>query len=148
MTVSKGEGVVVVGVDGSPSSRRALRWAVDQAEATGMRVMAVQAWQVPTMYGAGAMVMPGVDWGEKARTELESTVASAAGKEPRVPIEQRLVEGHPASALLDQAEKAGADLLVVGSRGHGGFVGMLLGSVSLHVVTHARCPVVVIHDNA
>ncbi|MEV3936804.1 universal stress protein [Glycomyces sp. NPDC049804] len=147
MTVPESSGgVVIVGVDGSPSSRRALRWAVEQAEATGKRVVAVQAWQVPAMYGTGAMVMPGVDWGEEARTALESTVASAVGKESRAAIEQRVVEGHPASALLDQVGDADSDLLVVGSRGHGGFVGMLLGSVSLHVVAHARCPVVVVHD--
>ncbi|MBO3731546.1 universal stress protein [Glycomyces niveus] len=141
-----GNGVVIVGVDGSPSSRRALRWAVEQAGATGKRVVAVQAWQVPAAFGTGAMVMPGVDWGEEARTALESTIASAVGKDSRARIEQRVVEGHPASALLAQIEDASADLLVVGSRGHGGFVGTLLGSVSLHVVAHARCPVVVVHD--
>lgn len=147
MTVSEAEhGVVMVGVDGSPSSRRALRWAVDQAAATGKRVVAVQAWQVPTMYGTGAMVMPGIDWGEEARISLESIVASAVGERPQVPIEQRAAEGHPARVLLKHAQNA--DLLVVGSRGHGEFVGALLGSVSLHVVAHARCPVVVVHDEA
>lgn len=141
-----GHGAVIVGVDGSPASRRALRWALEQAEATGKRVVAVHAWQVPTVYGTGAMVMPGVDWGDEARISLESIISSAVGKDTPVPIEQRVIEGHPAAVLLDQAEDA--DLLVVGSRGHGGFVGMLLGSVSLHVVTHASCPVAIIHDEA
>jgi nucleotide-binding universal stress UspA family protein len=145
MTVSEAErGVIIVGVDGSPSSRRALRWALQQAEATGKRIVAVQAWQVPAVYGTGAMVMPGVQWGEEARVSLESIIASAIGDQSRVPIEQRVIEGHPAAVLLSQA--ADADLLVVGSRGHGGFVGTLLGSVSRHVVSHTPCPVVVVPD--
>ncbi|WP_205328581.1 universal stress protein [Glycomyces sp. YM15] len=138
------QGVVVVGVDGSPSSRRALRWALRQAEATGMRVVAVNAWRAPTGYGTGVMVMPGVEWAEEARAALHSTVEASSTRWPDVPIEQRVIEGHPAAVLLKQAE--GADLLVVGSRGHGGFVGALLGSVSSHCVHHATCPVVVVPD--
>jgi len=137
-------GVVVVGVDGSPSSRRALRWALRQAEATGMKVVAVYAWRAPTGYGTGVMVMPGVQWADEARASLESTVEAAAAKWPHVTIEQRVLEGHPAEILLNQTEDA--DLLVVGSRGHGGFVGALLGSVSNHCVHHATCPVVVVPD--
>jgi nucleotide-binding universal stress UspA family protein len=136
-------GPVVVGVDGSPSSRRALDWALRQAEATGAKVVAVQAWHAPTVYGT-AQVPQGVDWAYEAKASLESTVALHAKKRPRVEIERRVFEGHPAEVLLHQAKDAG--LLVVGSRGHGGFVGTLLGSVSLHCVNHARCPVVVVHD--
>ena len=139
-------GVVVAGVDGSPSSRRALDWALRQAEATGMKIVAVLAWRAPTGYGTGALVASGVEWAEEARIALESIVGPASAAWPQVPVEQRVLEGHPAEILLNQAE--GADLLVVGSRGHGGFAGALLGSVSNHCVHHATCPVVVIHDRA
>ena len=140
------QGVVVAGVDGSPSSRRAFDWALWQAEATGMKVVAVLAWRAPTGYGTGALVASGVEWSEEARIALESIVSPASAEWPQVPVEQRIIEGHPAEILLNQAE--GADLLVVGSRGHGGFVGTLLGSVSNHCVQHATCPVVVVHDPA
>ena len=139
-------GVVVAGVDGSPSSRRALDWALRQAEATGMKIVAVLAWRAPTGYGTGALVASGVEWAEEARIALESIVGPASAEWPQVPVEQRVLEGHPAEILLNQAE--GADLLVVGSRGHGGFAGALLGSVSNHCVHHATCPVAVIHDRA
>jgi nucleotide-binding universal stress UspA family protein len=136
--------VVMVGVDGSPASRGALRWAVRQAEAVSGRVVAVLAWQEPTGFGLGVTVPPGIQWGEEARVSLHSTVASALGERVPVPIEQRVVEGHPAEVLLSQSKDA--DLLVVGSRGLGGFVGTLLGSVSRQIVSHATCPVVVIPD--
>lgn len=139
-------GVVVAGVDGSPSSRRALDWALRQAEATGMTIVAVLAWRAPTGYGTGALVASGVEWAEEARIALESIVGPVSAAWPHVPVEQRVLEGHPAEILLSQAE--GADLLVVGSRGHGGFAGALLGSVSNSCVHHATCPVVVIHDRA
>jgi nucleotide-binding universal stress UspA family protein len=137
-------GRVVVGVDGSPSSRRALRWALEQAEATGAKVVAVLAWQVPRNFGTGVMVMPGAQWDAEARNTLRSAVAPASSERPRVAVEQRVVEGHPVEVLLHEARDA--DLLVVGNRGLGGFAGALLGSVSQHCVHHATCPVVVIHD--
>ena len=140
------QGGIVVRVDGSPSSRRALDWALRQADATGLKVVAVLAWRAPTGYGTGALVTQGVDWADEARASLESIVAPASAPWPQVPVEQRVLEGHPAEILLDQARSA--DLLVVGSRGHGGFVGALLGSVSNHCVHHATCPVVVVHDRA
>ncbi|MDA1360900.1 universal stress protein [Glycomyces luteolus] len=138
------QGVVVVGVDGSPSSRRALDWALRQAEATGMKIKAVLAWRAPTGYGTAELVASGVQWADEARNSLESIITPASAEWPQVPVERRVLEGHPAEVLLKQAE--GADLLVVGSRGHGGFAGALLGSVSSHCAHHATCPVVVIHD--
>ncbi|MFG3341281.1 universal stress protein [Glycomyces sp. NPDC048151] len=139
-------GRVVVGVDGSPSSRKALRWALGQAEATGAKVVAVHAWQVPRNFGTGAMVMPGAQWDAEARSTLRSAVEPAAAERPQVAVEQHVAEGHPVEVLLEQSEDA--DLLVVGNRGLGGFAGALLGSVSQHCVRHATCPVVVIHDRA
>ena len=135
-------GKIVVGVDGSPASVRALRWALGQAELTGAEVKAVYAWQVPAMYGATAMSMPGEQLAEIAESTLDEILDHVVGDAHVVPVSRVLVQAHPAKALLEESE--GADLLVVGSRGHGGFVGALIGSVSQQVVQHATCPVVVV----
>jgi nucleotide-binding universal stress UspA family protein len=136
-----GRGRIVVGVDGSPSSERALRWAAEQARSTGQEVHAVIAWSVPAIYDD--IVTRDIDWAENSRTALRKTVENALEEADARRVVQDVVQAHPARALLDAA--AGADLLVVGCRGHGGFVGMLLGSVSQHVVAHAPCPVLVVH---
>jgi nucleotide-binding universal stress UspA family protein len=137
---------IVVGVDGSPGSRAALRWAVTQAELTDARVEAVSAWQDPAVYGFAYGWSPAVfeDVSVAAVTEkiLAESVADEAGDAAPVPVLTRVLHGHPAQVLLDAA--GGAQLLVVGSRGHGAFAGMLLGSVSQHRVQHASCPVVVV----
>lgn len=133
---------IVAGVDGSPSSRAALAWAVRQAELTGARVEAVISWQYPAGYGWPAPVLQSLDFaGAAAQALAEAVTAVAAGHEG-VEIAQRVVQDHPAAALLAAAD--GAELLVVGNRGHGGFAGTLLGSVSRHCVDHAHCPVVVV----
>ncbi|MCD0442014.1 universal stress protein [Glycomyces sp. A-F 0318] len=137
---------IVVGVDGSPAAAKALAWALGQAEATGADVEAVQAWEVPVMYGTGMMVLPsGEDFEKAAKQSLDAAVGEAVRDRPGVRVETHAVAGHPAKTLLDMAEDA--DLLVVGSRGHGGFVGTLVGSVSQYCVAHAKCPVVVVHDH-
>ncbi|MFD5465660.1 universal stress protein [Kitasatospora sp. NPDC127059] len=133
---------IVVGVDGSPASRAALRWAVRQAELTGAAVDAVIAWQYPVGYGSPSAVVPDFDFARNARQGLAETVAEATAGAPQVEVRQQVVQDHPAAALLDAA--ATADLLVLGNRGHGGFTEALLGSVSQHCVHHARCPVVVV----
>lgn len=132
---------IVVGVDGSPSSRQALEWAIRQAGLTGAVVDAVMAWQYPANYG-WVMDERQADLGGMAAQTLDKAVAQARPVQPEVEVRTRVLEQNPARALLDTAE--GADLLVVGSRGHGGFVGVLLGSVSQHCVHHAPCPVVVV----
>ncbi|MCU1626668.1 MAG: universal stress protein [Pseudonocardia sp.] len=137
-------GTIVVGVDGSPGSEGAVRWAVEQARRTGAHVRAVMAWQIPTTYGWAPVIT--VDWSGDARTALNSAVDSALKETGYLDVDREVTEGHPAAVLLPAARDA--DLLVVGCRGHGGFTGMLLGSVSQHVVAHARCPVVVTHDAA
>jgi nucleotide-binding universal stress UspA family protein len=137
---------IVAGVDGSPSSLVALQWAVRQAGLTGGSVEAVMAWQYPaTMTGYGwapiAVVEPG-EYEENAQKALAEAVAAVDTGDRDVAISTCLRNGNPAQVLIDAA--AGADLLVVGSRGHGGFTEMLLGSVSMHCVHHAPCPVTVI----
>jgi nucleotide-binding universal stress UspA family protein len=137
---------IVVGVDGSVSSKAALAWATQQAKLTGAVVEAVIAWHSPGTYG---YPVPAVDYNdyEKLATEVVAdTIAEVAGPGGPAEIRPQVVEGNPAAALL--AASAGADLLVVGSRGHGGLVEALLGSVSQHCVHHATCPVVIIRDSA
>lgn len=139
---------IVVGVDGSPSSLTALRWAVRQAGLTGGTVDAVIAWQYPVSYAYGGYgwspvtVEEGADFDEIAEKTLADAVSKTVDPATAVTVRQRVVQGNPAQVLLDAAKDA--ELLVVGSRGHGGFTGALLGSVGLHCVHHAHCPVVVI----
>ncbi|HEV7188870.1 MAG TPA: universal stress protein [Blastococcus sp.] len=138
-------GRIVVGVDGSESSADALRWAVTQARLTGAEVTAVMSWELPTNYAWGP-VMDDTDWEADARTALEQAITETLDADEAAKVQRSVVRGHPARALLDAAD--GAALLVVGSRGHGGFSGLLLGSVSQHVITHATCPVLVVHGAA
>jgi nucleotide-binding universal stress UspA family protein len=144
-THGKSTGPIVVGVDGSPSSLAALDWAARQGELTGSSLELVMAWEWPTTYGAPFMFA--TDWNpaQDAAKVLDSAVATVRAAHPGVDIHSTVVEGHPAVALV--AASKGAQLLVVGSRGHGEFAGMLLGSVSEHCVTNANCPVLVLRDD-
>jgi nucleotide-binding universal stress UspA family protein len=136
---------IVAGVDGSPSSTEALRWAVSQAELTGGTVDAVIAWQYPMATGgmgwAPTSGLDDMDYAELAAKALSAAVAEV-DPEVKVAVHQVVLAGNPAQVLLDCA--VDADLLVVGSRGHGGFAEALLGSVSQRCVHHAHCPVVVV----
>lgn len=142
---SEQERRIVVGVDGSASSKAALSWAIRQAKDTGAVVDAVIAWEFPTTYGYPMPGTPGVDFEELAAEVITDAIAEVSGVGGPVKIRSKIVEGNPAQVLLK--ESAGADLLVVGSRGHGGFVEALLGSVGQHCVHHATCPVVVLRDS-
>jgi nucleotide-binding universal stress UspA family protein len=133
-------GTIVVGVDGSEPSKDALRWAIRQAELTGADVLAIIAWHLPNTYGQ--MLPEGLDFEHDARTSLGEIIRDVLGPEPSVKVTAEVAEGSAAAALIEAS--TGADLLVVGSRGHGAFSGMLLGSVSEHCVSHASCPVVVL----
>lgn len=133
---------VVVGIDGSESSRDALRWAARQAELTGATLVVALAWHLPAA-ACGPLPLPtGVDWALDASTVLHDTITSTLGEKSLVHVRPVLLEGPAASELVQLAKDA--DLLVLGSRGHGAFTGMLLGSVSEHCVAHATCPVVVV----
>lgn len=135
------EKTVVVGVDTSEPSRGALRWAARQAKLTGSELRVVISWEIPSM-AYWAPLPEGLDLEKDAASALHQCVLDVLGQDPDVRVTEVVREGHPAPALL--AESADADLLVVGSRGHGEFAGMLIGSVSEHCVTHASCPVVVV----
>jgi nucleotide-binding universal stress UspA family protein len=137
---------IVVGVDGSPSSKAALAWAIRQAGLTGAVVEAAIAWRYPGLYGYPAPIADDADYEALATKVVSDAIAEVAGTAGAVEIRPRVMEGNAAEELLGAS--AGAELLVVGSRGHGGFVEALLGSVSQHMVHHALCPVVVIRDPA
>ena len=130
---------VVVGVDGSEESRLALRWAFEYAQTSGASVEAIIAWEIPPTYGL-APSYDDVDLEKMAQETLEETIRSVLGD--NAPVALRVERGHPAPVLVTASEHA--QLLAVGSRGHGAFADMLLGSVSQHCVHQAHCPVVVI----
>lgn len=136
---------IVVGVDGSQPSRDALAWTVRQAELTGASVDAVIAWHFPVVIGGMPVgpiaVLKESDFGKFAATALNDSIRAVVSADSPVSIRPLVREGNAAQVLLDAAR--GADLLVVGSRGYGGFTEALLGSVSQHCVHHAPCPVVI-----
>jgi nucleotide-binding universal stress UspA family protein len=136
---------IVVGVDGSPSSRTALRWAIRQANFTNGAVDAVLAWQIPMVlqgYGmAPIYVEEDGSFEENAKKTIETVIGEEVEPADSERVRSLVINGHPAEVLL--AVAVGADLLVVGSRGHGEFAQALLGSVSQNCVHHASCPVLI-----
>ena len=130
--------VIVVGLDGSDSSTKALRWAVEEARLRGGVVKAVRAWELP-LQPYESYIPPEIylDAAKDAEVNLEDQLAKVLGKNPPVEISREIHEGDPAMVIMDQAD--GAKMIVVGSRGLGGFSGVLLGSVSSRLVHHARC---------
>lgn len=141
---------IVVGIDSSEPSVEALRFAIDECRLRGAKLQAVHAWQLPFVptsqdpFLAGGLIdIPLIDPADLrgvAEQQLAETVASVDGH--GVEVEQIVVEGHPAEALVEAS--AEAEMLVVGSRGHGGFAELLLGSVSHACAQHARCPVAIV----
>ncbi|MFD8013944.1 universal stress protein [Streptomyces sp. NPDC058955] len=136
-------GRIVVGVDGSEPSLKALKWAAAQAALTGDTLHAVTGWEYPASW---ATLMPGVppefDPERLAKQILDQSLTEALTPEEAAAATRTVVGGNAAQALIDQAE--GASLLVVGDRGYSGFKAAVLGSVSTNVTQHAPCPVVVV----
>jgi nucleotide-binding universal stress UspA family protein len=136
---------IVVGVDGSDHSKQALRWALDEARMRDASLRVVYAWTLPVYarYSvAAAPVLAPSELRRAAQERVAKAVEDVAGRSTDGHIESRAVEGPAASVLVEEAE--GADLLVVGSRGRGGFTGLLLGSVGQQCTHHAGCPVVIV----
>src|SRR5688572_24156658 len=136
---------IVVGVDGSEGSKFALAWACDVARRRGeSRIVAIATWlsSVPESSPWFAGYDLPLDLTEITTTKLREAVAAVEAENDAIAVEQRVVCGSAAAVLI--AEGNAADLLVVGSRGLGGFKGLLLGSVSSQVVTHAPCPTVIV----
>jgi nucleotide-binding universal stress UspA family protein len=139
--------LVVVGVDGSAHSAGALKWTADYCAATGARGRAVMAWHYPAATTPALIGRAPASVTEEVRQHEAQTLAQAvADAIPGATIDQEISYGHPAQVLIDQSTEA--DLLVLGSRGHSAYTGMLVGSVSMHCVTHAHCPVVVVREGA
>jgi nucleotide-binding universal stress UspA family protein len=134
--------VIVVGVDGSDPSKRALQWAADQAKLTGAELNVITTWEFPPTLGWAPPYPSDFDPDKDAAKALKAAVEAVLGSDPGVVLHLTVTEGHPAFVLTEAAK--GAVLLVVGSRGHGAFAGMLLGSVSEYCASHAPCPVVVV----
>lgn len=132
----------MVGVDGSPASREALEWAADEARRRGCDLEVVHSWSLPFFEEAYVEPSPAVEAKEKEtlEAEVEATSDRLAGLE----VNPRLVYGSAAGVLVDASK--GAELLVVGSRGRGGFAGLLLGSVSQECASHASCPVAIVRN--
>jgi len=135
---------IVVGFDGSASSMEAIRWAVRQAELTGSTIEVVITWEWPTNYGWAFPFPSDYNPADEAKTLLAGALEPIRVDHPDLSIEATVVEGHAAPVLVGASK--GAELLVVGSRGHGAFAGMLIGSVSEHCVSNAHCPVLVLRD--
>jgi nucleotide-binding universal stress UspA family protein len=142
--------VIVVGVDHSEQAKKALRFALEEAKLRRATLRVVNAWRYGTIgTGIDGFYPPavGADVSElraAAERALDDTLREPLRDIESVEIERRVVEGPPASVLVNQSRDA--DLLVVGSRGHGGFTELLLGSVSQQVSHHADCPVVIVRS--
>lgn len=136
---------VVVGVDGSPKSRKALKWAAAEAAEHGAELVVVNVWEHTLLPPAGSVSVSErfvPDSSQRTAEELVKEIKEELGENPPIVVQPRVKEGNPAKVLIEQA--AEADLLVVGTRGHGGFRGLVLGSVSQHVAGYARCSVTVV----
>lgn len=134
---------VVVAVDGSSGSLTALRFALTEAQLRGAELQAVCVWSLPDTYGSAIVFPDDVDFEAEARRTLDEAIAEVTSDGDRdVHVTPLVMQGYAVNALLDAA--AGANLLVVGSRGRGGFTGLLLGSVSQQLAHHTRCPIVIV----
>jgi nucleotide-binding universal stress UspA family protein len=143
--------MIVVGVDGSEAAREALAWALGEARLRNTPVQVVCAWHVaPLAYGAPGFAIADRELFDSFRVAAEQamdeTVDALADAAKGVRIEKSVVEGAAPNVLIEAAQDA--ELLVVGSRGHGPLTGLLLGSVSFQVAHLAPCPVVIVRPNA
>lgn len=135
----------VVGVDGSGSSKEALRWAARLAPSLNATIHAIVAWEYPILLGTDGG-MPG-SWkpNETANEILKDSLDDAFGNERPKGLKASISQGHPTFVLLDASKNA--EMLIVGSRGLGGFAELLVGSVSSECAEHAKCPVLVVHGD-
>ncbi len=129
---------ITVGTDGSDNSLAALRWAVHEAEIHRASVDVVYSWNFPPVVDPlGVSMLPTIDAMTASATRLLQRVMEKVETKD-IAVTSRVVQGAPATALLQAAKDT--DLLVIGRRGHGGFMGLLLGSVAQHIAHHAPCP--------
>jgi nucleotide-binding universal stress UspA family protein len=137
---------IVVGVDGSDSSRKALTWAAAEAAEHGADLVVLNVWEHTLLPPAGSVSVSEryvPDPSQRTTDDLLQVIKEELGAEPPILVQAHVKQGRPAKVLIE--ESATADLLVVGKRGHGGFAGLVLGSVSQHVAAYAKCAVTVVH---
>ena len=139
-------GPVVVGVDGSATSEAAIGFAFDDAAVRGVPLLAVHTWNAGRSAPAGAAATDSTEVEEGERAMLSEQLAGWRDKYPDVDVRPIVERGRPTATLLQYAQRA--QLVVVGSRGRGGFAGMVLGSTSHSLITHAICPVIVVRRNS
>ena len=132
---------ILVGVDGSPAAAAALEWAVDHADDDDT-VVVCHIWSLPAVAGFESPMLEPGPFKEAAEKLVAEVAAPFLGRDDGPAIETGVAYGHAGSVLIDLS--ADADQVIVGSRGYGGFKGLLLGSVSTYVVHHACCPVTVV----
>ncbi len=133
---------IIVGVDGSASSNAALEWAAQEAEIRGSALELIHAWNYPNL-GYGGYVAVLEDFEKDASALLEEVVTATKESHPNLKLVSSLLQGPTAQTIMERAKEA--DMVVVGSRGRGGFSGLLLGSVGQQLVHHCPVPVVIIH---
>ncbi len=135
---------IVVGVDGSEGSRRALHWAIDEAKIRGSAIEIVHTWNfTPPLDPVGGFVLiPEKDFQESAQLLVDNLLKSVSEMTSSISISTHVERGSASQILLNRAQTA--DLLVVGRRGHGGFIELIIGSTAAQVSHHAQCPVVII----
>jgi nucleotide-binding universal stress UspA family protein len=144
--------MIIVGVDHSPGAKETLRFALEEARLRDTSLRVVHAWQFGYVGATGIEGgLPAVggelaEFRNAAAEALDATLRETISEASGVKIQRRVVEGAPAAVLVN--ESRGAELLVVGSRGHGGFARLLLGSVSQQCAQHAECPVVIVRSRA
>jgi nucleotide-binding universal stress UspA family protein len=141
-------GSIIVGVDGSPESNNALRWAVEEAKLRGAQLKAVHCWLYPVGIGIDVYTLPPEEVMEKSAASALDVAIDAAleGVDGVPPIERVIVNGSPGHVLAMMSDDA--ELVVVGTRGRGGFTGLLMGSAANQVAHHAKCPAVLIHKES
>ena len=136
---------ILVGVDGSESSHKAMAWAAAEAADHGAELVVLNVWEHTLLPPAGSVSVSEryvPDPSQRTTDDLLQVIREELGEDPPVLVNSQVKQGRPAKVLIE--ESAGADLLVVGKRGHGGFAGLVLGSVSQHVAAYAKCPVTVV----
>jgi nucleotide-binding universal stress UspA family protein len=136
---------VVVGVDGSPNSRKALEWGAAEAAEHGAELVVLNVWEHTLPPPAGSVSVSEhyvPDSSQRTGEELVAEIKDVLGSNPPVVVQPKVKQGNPAKVLIEEAK--GADLLVVGTRGHGGFRGLVLGSTSQHVAGYAKCSVAIV----
>lgn len=135
---------IIVGVDGSDGSRQALTWAISEAKLRGCAIEIVHVWNfTPPLDPVGGFVLiPDKDLQESAQLFVDNLLKSVSETDSSISMTAHVERGAASQILLNRAKNA--ELLVVGRRGHGGFIGLLIGSTATQVSQHAQCPVVIV----